>query len=171
MAGRWPTVGVENVEGACGCSGLPVRKEPAISVPPHESMTGLYPARAMSHSTSSGADASPAELKQRMAPQSRPAMQPLARQACGRQARSTRVTLGAPVNCCLLVPSVLLHLAPPAPPHSHLDKAWHHTQHRDAGCLHKLAKGAPPGAAVQQRDCGAVEQRCGWEDAEGEGRA
>lgn len=33
IMGQWPMAGVEKVDGACGCSGLPVRKEPAISVP------------------------------------------------------------------------------------------------------------------------------------------
>jgi len=33
ITGQWPMAGVEKVEGACGCSGLPVRNEPAISVP------------------------------------------------------------------------------------------------------------------------------------------
>ena len=33
ITGQWPMAGVEKVDGACGCSGLPVRKEPAISVP------------------------------------------------------------------------------------------------------------------------------------------
>ena len=36
-----PMVGVEKVEGDCGCSMDPARKPPPISVPPQISMTGL----------------------------------------------------------------------------------------------------------------------------------
>ena len=62
-ARREPMLGVLKWEGAWGCTMVPVRKPPPISVPPQYSITGLYPAMADSQWYSSGEDASPVELK------------------------------------------------------------------------------------------------------------
>ena len=61
-----------NVAGACGCSIEPAMNVPPSSVPPHISMTGLYPAWAVSQWLSSAEEASPVLAKQRIQLQSMP---------------------------------------------------------------------------------------------------
>eukprot|EP00958_Prasinococcus_capsulatus_P008608 scaffold845_cov364-Prasinococcus_capsulatus_cf.AAC.18 len=58
-----PRVGVLKADAACGCTTLPARNPPPISVPPQYSMIGLYPAQDESHMYVSGLEASPLELK------------------------------------------------------------------------------------------------------------
>src|SRR6266508_6295760 len=69
-----PIAAVVKVDGAHGCTTVPVMYPPPISVPPQYSMTGAYPARNMRYSISSAVDGSAVELNTRIRLQSRPSI-------------------------------------------------------------------------------------------------
>ena len=57
-------------DGTLGCTMVELMYPPPISVPPQYSMTGLYPARELSHIWASGDELSPVDENRRKADQS-----------------------------------------------------------------------------------------------------
>src|SRR5438128_11186949 len=71
-----PKAGVVNIDGAQGCTTVPVMYPPPISVPPQYSTIGRYPPRNMRYIISSGVDGSAVELNTRIRCQSSPSIAP-----------------------------------------------------------------------------------------------